>query len=126
MKASREGYASTHLLERGIIETRYVGHVKAEAADRVREDLARLLTQHPGAHWLIDVADVDRLETAGESSRLGVFKTFEDHKGGKIALVVKSPALRMLGLSVSFAFRLGIKTFDAREPALAFLRGLPS
>ena len=125
-KKDPEGSVRTHHLEGKIIETIYEGYISVPMITQVLSDMTPLLRLYPGADWLINSIGATGIAPAPHNTRMAIFDTFKKEGGGKIAGIVRSAPMRMIAVTLGFAFGLPLKIFETRLDALTYLREGPS
>jgi hypothetical protein len=116
------GSTETRYLDGKIVETIYYGKIVPEHLEEVRVALEREFTRIGGGDWLLDTSRADGLKAAPSAASAAFFEAFRRAGGRRIAAVVGSSPLRMLGSAVAFASGLDIKLFATRDEALKHLR----
>jgi hypothetical protein len=112
----------TRHLEGRIIETSYSGKIELAMIEQLRRDIEPLLRLYPGADWLIDTTHATGIKPAPSNVSNGMLETFQSLGGRRIAAVITSSPMRMLGSALAFGSKADIKLFGSRDEALRYLR----
>lgn len=119
---SGQGWTETRHVEGKIVETAYHGKILPEHLDEIRAALDVEFRKIGGGDWLLDTTKASGLRAAPSEASTAFFDSFRRAGGRRIAAVVGSSPLRMLGSAVAFATGHDIKLFATREEALKYLR----
>lgn len=119
------GWTETKQLDAKTVETVYFGKILPEMIDEVIRDLEVVLKRMNGGDWLVDFSKVEGFRAAGSGSTSTFFAMFRTSGGKRIAAIVGSSPLRMIGSALAFASGHDIKLFSTREEALKYLHTSP-
>lgn len=116
-----KGSVETRHVHGSIVETRYRGFCGEQHVQSVLDAMPRVMDAAPGTLWLVDLTELTDWDTHSRGPGHAIFQLFRARGGKRMAMVIKSPVLRMLVRTVAFAAALPISVFDTNAEALSAL-----